>query len=172
MTRLFGLTVLAAFASLLLAGSASAQCLSPAGDINNDDTTDIVDIQCAILVSLNELAGGGAEGLPGCLQVPTTAVDINCDSEDANPKIDIADLLLIVNYAFDIPLPDLVDPNADNCPDACEVPGSLYNVPVWATGTTAGGGFTLKATGGANPGNVPMTGNGFVLEPRAVGFEE
>lgn len=154
-------------AVITFGGLASAQCLSPPGDINNDNETDIVDIQCAILVSLNELSGGGPEGLPDCLDVPTAAVDVNCDS-----AINVSDLLVIINFGFQLPLGAAIDPDGDGCPDACQVPGSVYLAPVYATGSASNGSFTLTATGGATPGSVPSMGGGFVLEPRAIGFEE
>jgi hypothetical protein len=155
------------FAVFGAADGANAQCLTPPGDINDDSETDVVDIQCAILVSLNELAGGGAGGLPSCLAVPTPAVDVNCDGET-----NVADLLVIISFGFQLPLGGILDPDADGCPDACEVPGSVYVAPVYVTGTAANGQFTLRPTGGGEPSHVPMTGGGFVLEPRAVGFED
>ena len=83
-------------AAAIAPGDAQATCLTPAGDITNDGTSDVLDLQCGILVVLHELTDA-VTPLPACLQVPLIAVDLNCDSPLWDPHVNVSDLILFIS---------------------------------------------------------------------------
>lgn len=144
-------------------GSASAQCLEPPGDVNNDGVTNVLDLQCLIYVSLYETGAGGVTELPACLQAPPQAADINCDS-----NTDVSDVLNVVYYAVGLPLSSAVDGDGDQCPDACEVPAVYAPIPTIATGMSASPSWTLKATASGFQAKGTSSSTSFSLKPKAV----
>lgn len=155
---------LVAGATLVLGlGSASAQCLEPPGDLNKDGKTNVLDLQCAIYVSLFETGAGGVTELPTCLKAPPQASDINCDS-----NTDISDVLNIVHYAVGLPLSSVIDADGDQCPDACEVPAVYAPIPTIATGMSASPSWTLKATASGFQAKGTSSSASFSLKPKAV----
>ncbi len=95
---------------------AEAICTNPPGDLNGDGVVVVVDVQCAVLASLWNLAGQ-ATPPPACIaNGEWIRADLNCDGSP-----DVVDVLLDVNYALKMDLPPDVDANADGCPDTCQV---------------------------------------------------
>jgi hypothetical protein len=142
--------------------AAQAQCLTPRGDINGDGTTNILDIQCGIFVSLTDPAAAP----PACLAWPTGAADIDCDGE-----INVTDMLIIVQLATELPLAPQIDADGDACPDACRSPGALTGGLAIATGTSAGPSYTLHALGADIAGSGGSVSPSFALRPLAMGAE-
>lgn len=86
------------------------------GDVNGDGDVDILDVQCTVLTALWQLTGPESEG-PICQQDAPDASDLNCDG-----FIDVSDAAIHVTMALGASLPTVIDTNANQCPDACEVP--------------------------------------------------
>ncbi|NUN12242.1 MAG: CHRD domain-containing protein [Myxococcales bacterium] len=148
-SQLFGVLLLvAAFGgATLVAENSYAQqgCLTPPGDFNADNTTNVVDVQCAILVALWEL-GGQVGAQPLCLAVPVLLGDTNCD--DARNVVDVQ---IVISYSLKQPLNPTIDADANQCPDACE----LF-VPVCGDGLCTDGAencFTCPGDCGACTGD-------------------
>lgn len=96
---------------------AGAQCLTPAGDIDASGQTTIVDVQCHVLVLLDELSG--SVGAPSCLPADSDVLalgDRNCDS-----TVTVADTLLVIGYVLGMELDTALDSNGNAVVDACEV---------------------------------------------------
>ena len=145
----------------LCAPGAHAQCLDPPGDLNADAQTDIVDIQCALIAALADQAG---DPLPACLHAPLAATDVDCDGQFV-----VADVLTIVYYAAGLPLDPALDANANDCPDACEVPGSAEVLPVYAAGTSSSASWTVTSVAPGFQASGVSAGGGFVLTPASMG---
>lgn len=108
------ISVLVALLLVAAAVDASAACLTPAGDITNNNTTNVIDVQCLTLVSLWYL--NGSTGVqPICLQTSVSDADINCDG-----NINVSDVQLVILLALKQPLPVALDADADKCVDVCE----------------------------------------------------
>lgn len=103
-------------------------CLQPPGDINDDNITNIVDVQCGILIALFELSPPGALQ-PECLKVPILKADLNCDDIRS-----VGDVQVAISYALGQTLNPAIDGDGNQCPDACE----LF-VPVCADGLCTDG---------------------------------
>jgi hypothetical protein len=89
-------------------------CSEPPGDVNGDDKTDVVDVQCGILVVLWEIVGNTG-GIPACLAGPPAAADISCDA-----ATDVIDVQLLISMALGGDLALSIDGDANGCPDLCE----------------------------------------------------
>lgn len=148
----------------ILGGTASAQCLTPQGDINDDGVTNVLDLQCLIFASLCELDESCSE-FPACVVAPAQATDANCDS-----STDVSDVLLLVNYAVGLDIDEAIDADGDQCPDACEVPAAYGALPAIATGTSSSASFTLRATAKGFQATGSSTGatSGLTLKPKTV----
>jgi hypothetical protein len=85
-----------------------------AGDLNDDGTTNVTDVQCGIIVGL-WVQGGSVGEAPACLQWPAAALDMNCDL-----AINVTDLILIIQTALGAPFDPTLDADQDGCVDACE----------------------------------------------------
>ncbi len=107
----------AALCGMVLAssGPAAAVCLAPPGDITHDGSADVIDVQCAILVSLWNL--GGATGAPpSCVPAdPLANVDLNCDG-----ATNVVDVNTAISLALSVPLSPSIDADGDGCPDGCD----------------------------------------------------
>ncbi|NUN15525.1 MAG: hypothetical protein HUU55_18020 [Myxococcales bacterium] len=161
----FGFGMAIAVAGVMAtAGHANAQCLNPPGDVNKNGVTDITDLQCAILVSLAPVGPGGQVVAPACLKVPVGATDTNCDG-----PINISDLVIMVYWAVGLALDPIIDPNANNCPDACEVPGSYRVAPIYASGKSSSANFVLIPRGNSMQATGGSEGTNFKLVPKGVG---
>lgn len=99
------------------ASLAMATCLDPLGDIDSSGETNVVDVQCAILLNLWSLAGQ-VDVVPSCYKAygaPNVVGDLNCDY-----VVNVADTLLSIAYAVGSPLNSAIDTNGNQCPDGCE----------------------------------------------------
>ena len=96
-----------------LFGTGEAAAATP-GDLNGDDTSNVVDVQCGILVALWE-AGGGGSGLPGCLTEGLPAADLNCDGSH-----DVLDIQALIRLALDLGFTVEHDHDKDDVHDACD----------------------------------------------------
>jgi hypothetical protein len=110
-----------ALSTWLLAGPAAATCLDPPGDLNADGSTNITDVQCAVIVSLQALSSGPP---PGCAAAGVEGADASCDG-----AVDITDVTLSILLALGEPLGAGIDANQDGCVDAC-VQGPVECAPV------------------------------------------
>jgi len=84
------------------------------GDLNDDGSADVLDVQCAILSALSELSEPAAP-LPTCLVGDLNVADPNCDG-----VVDVIDVLLFIEAALDIPLSANLDGNGNGCVDQCD----------------------------------------------------
>ncbi|NUN14542.1 MAG: lamin tail domain-containing protein, partial [Myxococcales bacterium] len=91
-----------------------AQCLSPPGDITNSGSTNVSDVQCNILVTLWFL-GGEVGPKPVCLTVDPVFADLNCDG-----VVNVADVVININFALNLSMNPAIDANGNNCADICE----------------------------------------------------
>ena len=109
--RVTALTILC-----VLAGTAPAlgACLTPPGDLDGNGATNVVDVQCDILLTLWDLSDQPLAIAPPCLAVPIKQADLNCDKTN-----NVTDVLLAIQYALDVPLSATIDANGDQCPDTC-----------------------------------------------------
>lgn len=99
-------------------GPASAACLSPPGDIDGSGDTNVADVACTLLTNVWSL-GGAVEAIPECVSGPVAPLllsDHNCDG-----ALDTSDTVLAITLALELPLSELLDADATQCVDACEV---------------------------------------------------
>jgi hypothetical protein len=102
-------------AALALAPSvATAICTDPAGDIDANGSTNVVDVQCAIVTSLWALGGSDPAQEPACLSA-FEAADLNCDGAST-----VVDVQLTILLALGQPLGTAVDADGDLCVDSCQ----------------------------------------------------
>lgn len=101
-------------AALLVAAprQAASAVLVPPGNINDDGLTNVVDVQCMILLVL---AKAGGQPTPACLKVPPLDADINCDG--VHNVIDVQALILL---ALKEPFSKALDNDGDGTVDACD----------------------------------------------------
>lgn len=95
-------------------GACGSVCLAEP-DINGSGGPDIVDVQCAILVTLWEISGGSGPA-PSCAEGNPAAVNQNCDAET-----NVTDITILITLVLGGDLPLVIDSNQDSCPDSCEV---------------------------------------------------
>lgn len=110
--------VMAFWMTTVTTRNAEAVCLTPPGDVDATGNATVADVQCLILVNLWSL-DGQTGAVPGCLKIPGSpaiVADHNCDGVN-----NIADTLLAINFALKISLDPLLDANANQCVDACEI---------------------------------------------------
>ena len=102
--------------SLVLASprALAADLPIPPGDLTKDDVTNVVDVQCGIIIALWELAGSQPPQ-PVCLNVSLVAADINCDG--ARNVIDVQALILL---ALKLPYAVDTDFDGDHYLDSCD----------------------------------------------------
>jgi hypothetical protein len=165
--RSFRVALMAAFSVALFLGAtdvATAQCIEPRGDISGDGKTNIVDVQCAVFVSLDPEAN--LLNPPACLGYPFQAADANC-----NGTVDVTDLIILIQYAVSLDLDESIDADGDQCADACQVPGDLVAGHAIAAGISEGASFRLKALGSGFEANGGSANANFTLRPQAVGVE-
>lgn len=104
-------------AMMLVAPSLLASpCDGTLGDINADEMTTIVDVQCSIVTLLWSL-GGQLDDSPSCLGVPLDDVDLDCAG-----GLTVSDVQLTIQVTLGIDLVDDLDGDGNGCPDACESP--------------------------------------------------
>jgi hypothetical protein len=143
--------------------SASAQCLTPRGDITGDGITNVVDVQCGVFVSL---AANPAVNPPACLKVLFTAVDSNCDS-----SIDVTDILLLVQHAVNLPINEALDEDGNNCVDDCQVVDFLEGSLSPYSGDSWNETYRLEAIGTGFDAHATSMNGSYALRPLAVGVE-
>ncbi|NUN15076.1 MAG: hypothetical protein HUU55_15710, partial [Myxococcales bacterium] len=104
-------------ALLVLAGTSNAKavCLAVPGDLNGNGSANVVDVQCAILVSLWALDGMVAPQ-PECLVGDVSNGDTNCDGQT-----NVVDVQITIQYSLSQPLSAEIDANQNKCPDSCEL---------------------------------------------------
>ncbi|NUN12501.1 MAG: hypothetical protein HUU55_02560 [Myxococcales bacterium] len=161
--------ILAAFVVLWIENTSFAGCLNPPGNISGGTTTDVTDVQCGVLVSLWYLNGQDGN-VPPCLTDVPQSADANCDS-----KVNVADVTLLILYALGSLLPEEIDTDKNQCPDACEgVPtlgGPQIVVPTTFHGESSGGGFTVRPLGAGPVANGKSSGAGLNVSPKPVGTQ-
>lgn len=86
----------------------------PKGDVNGNNSVDVVDAQCTIILALWQL-GGMATPTPPCLVGPVAVADLDCFG-----TVNVADVLLIVSFALNQPLSPIIDRNNNGCHDHCD----------------------------------------------------
>lgn len=91
---------------------AQADCPTLPGDVTGDGITNIVDVQCAIVSALAELAG--STEVPECAQNHPEGPDADC-----NGIVDVVDIQLAISFTLGVPLSPAIDANADLCVDTC-----------------------------------------------------
>ena len=89
-------------------------CSGKFGDLDDTGTTNVVDVQCVILVTLAKLTDDEA-ALPECLKAPLSKADLNCDDAP-----NITDVLLLTYAALGLELGAGMDKDSSGCPDSCE----------------------------------------------------
>lgn len=89
---------------------ATAGC--PSGDVNGDGVSNVLDVQCLLLLVLNSLGDGAALE---CI-LNSAAGDLNCNGE-----VNVTDIQLAIFVALGQPLPAEVDVDGDQCVDLCEI---------------------------------------------------
>jgi hypothetical protein len=94
--------------------SALGACGAPLGDLTGDGTTNVVDVQCVIIVVLEGITGGTEP--PLCLAVDPAFADTNCDG-----GVTVTDAQLTIQSALNSPLSEQIDADQDFCPDTCQV---------------------------------------------------
>lgn len=151
--------------AFLPAVAVQAQCLEPAGDVNDDDVTNIADLQCLALYSVHLAGNPSFPEAPACLAVTDAQADINCDTD-----INVSDLVLAVTYAIGLDISPILDADGSQCPDACEVAGSALVVPATFSGTSSGDTYTVRSLGTGIQSSASSAGGGFTLAPKAVGL--
>lgn len=90
-------------------------CQDPLGDLNNDGTTNVSDVQCSILVALTTLQSADIGAL-SCLNVAPEYADMNCSGTPT-----LSDVFITLESALGFPLNSELDLAGTGCPDACEV---------------------------------------------------
>jgi hypothetical protein len=102
---------------LLLTERASAACLEPPGDITQNGTMTVTDVQCEILAVLVRLASA-TDPMPSCAALVTEAdIDLNCDA-----GLSVSDIQISIQLALGTPVDPLLDANGDSCVDVCGGP--------------------------------------------------
>ncbi len=94
---------------------AFAECLDPPGDLNGNGVSDVVDVQCSILTALNVLNNGPASPMPPCLNGALSTADLDCGN-----GVNVADVLLTIQYSLGVNLSIAIDADLNGCPDLCE----------------------------------------------------
>lgn len=91
-------------------------CAPVPGDINDSGITNVVDVQCAIMMALWWMDTGLVPA-PTCSLLGQKGADINCDM-----MINVTDVLLATQMVLGTPLSSDIDFDGDNCPDECLLP--------------------------------------------------
>ncbi len=137
-----GATFVASFALLvcigMAEGSAKAECLDPPGDITENGTTNVIDVQCEILATL---AGLDDSPLPLCLAGGEESADLSCDG-----AVSVVDVLVAVYLVLDIAL--ATDADGDGWVDDCGC-GEGFSCPedpedFWADASTCEAGSGVE----------------------------
>jgi hypothetical protein len=124
----------------------------------------VVDIQCAVFVALN--AESNLTNPQACLAYSFVSADTNCDG-----SVDVTDVLLLVNYAVDLPIAESLDMDGNGCVDDCQVVGALVGDVAWVDGESAGPNWTLEAIGAGFDTTGSSASTSFQLQPVALGAE-
>lgn len=86
----------------------------PKGDVTGNNSVDVVDAQCTILLTLWQL-GGMTAPVPTCLKGGLAVADLDCYG-----TINVADVILIISFALQQPLSVSIDRNNNHCHDHCD----------------------------------------------------
>ena len=108
------LAIALALALVVGAPALAADLPDPPGDVTDDGLTNVVDVQCSILLALWELSQT-APSPPTCLGVSLAAADINCDGHR-----DVIDVQALILRALGLPYAETVDYDGDGYFDACD----------------------------------------------------
>lgn len=103
---------LALWSVCLLSGSVPAlgTCLTPPGDLDGSGVSNVVDVQCDILLALWELSTDEMAPPPSCLHVSVSEADVNCDGAN-----NVTDVLLLIQFALNVPIDSSIDVDGDGC---------------------------------------------------------
>lgn len=102
-------------AGLLWVSQTQAFCKEDYGDINEDGTVNVVDVQCLTNLSLYELNGNYAPGFVKNCATNVCLVDMNCDG-----KINVSDIQITIYKSLKFPLEKAIDADQNGVHDACE----------------------------------------------------
>lgn len=92
----------------------SATCGPGYADLTASGTVDVLDVQCAVLVTLWTLQGEPTLA-PPCAAAGINEMDLNCDGSR-----NIVDVIFFVNTAIGGGLSVAADSDQDGCPDLCQ----------------------------------------------------
>ncbi|GMV38815.1 MAG: hypothetical protein AMXMBFR64_05310 [Myxococcales bacterium] len=110
-----GMLITALVAAAVSAAPGDARALLvPAGDITKDGLTNVVDVQCEIILALWS-AGGQATSTPTCLQATVVEADINCDN-----ALNVIDVQALIIRALKLPYAPESDFDGDHYLDSCD----------------------------------------------------
>ena len=107
------LLVLAMLFVLLTGSTANAICVDPPGDVTEDGSADVLDVQCVVLTLLWTMDSHNLP-LPVCLNGNYFRADVTC-----NEWANVADAQIVISIALGLPLSPILDSNGDKCPDTC-----------------------------------------------------
>ena len=128
---------------LLTIGTAGAICVDPAGDVNANGETSVVDVQCSALTILWAM---GALGNPAplCLNGSPSRTDLDCDGQ-----LIVTDAMMLITLALGLPLNPVIDADGNQCVDGCESLrlGEPIVRPVSFQGRSTGNGIVVEAMG-------------------------
>lgn len=123
--RLAGVLAIAAAGCPATASLAAADCPGSYGDVNGDQTADVLDAQCLAAAALAALAGQSHE----CVQ-PGAEPDLDGDGYQT-----VLDVVIGLTLALGGGLPAEIDSNENGCHDASE--SSCGDGVCWAAGAEA-----------------------------------
>ena len=92
------------------------QARAPGGDVTGNGIVDVVDTQCATLLSLWSLSGGTGE-MPSCVAEGIGYLEADIDCSD---NINVTDVQSIINLSLGIPLNTIIDADQNNVHDSCD----------------------------------------------------
>ena len=98
--------------------NAAGTCTQPLGNLNEDETVNVVDVQCSILATLAWTDNNAPNDTPSCLSGGIDTADLTCDG-----SVSVADVLLCAHLAVGVTLDPFVDSDGSGVPDSCEQAG-------------------------------------------------
>jgi hypothetical protein len=134
----------------------------PLGDLTEDGSVNVSDVQCSILVALWTLdANPGST--PTCVQGNPLEADVLCDGE-----VNVADIVTVIARALGAPLSEVTDADADGCPDNCAPPTVRQGAPASFGGVSTGGPYRLRQAPQSPSSPGWSTGGGLALRARPL----
>jgi hypothetical protein len=94
--------------------AAGPACLSIPGDVDDDGSADVTDVNCAIAAAI-WMHEGEVDPMPTCVGSDTTRADSDC-----NGLLTVTDIQVLILQTMASGLPSAIDADDSNCHDACE----------------------------------------------------